>query len=175
MAKPKQETPPVADMFAELTIESDAPPTSGPESAGQQHLGGKTQELAPEEEVADVTGAKAPKKRAKAREVPEKAPEITDLSEGTAPPQAKEFGEMEFQTITLNPNNLRFIPGPKRNRLSVLKNWCQNNLAAGYKPLPNGLTWMFELEEDAQKFNKAWNSRVAEKRDEDAVDGAFYA
>jgi len=161
---PKTETPPVADMFKELdeadtaALDVNVTPESGPESAGQPHLGGKTQKPEPAKVVADVAGTQK---------------EIKDLSEGTNAPSMTQLGEMEFFTITLNVDNLRFIPGRKEHRLNVLREWCRDELAGEWKPLPNGLTWLFRVEEDSIKFNKAWNSRKIEQ-EEDLIDGAYY-
>lgn len=164
-AKPAAEQNEIESMFKEL--EKDAEPTSGPESVNQPHLGGRTQKLEPEEVVSNVSGEKALPSVKKP-----KPKEVLDLSEGEASVSSV-GGEMDFHTITLNVDNLRFIPGPKFNRLKVLRDWCDSNCAAGWKPEKSGLTWFFETESDAVKFNEAWNSRKIEVK-EDLTDGAFY-
>ena len=152
---------PVTDMFAELENAKEEP-TSGPEAANQPQLGGKPQKPKPEMVAADLEGAKVPKA---------KAP-ITDLSEGTDP--ATSVGELDFHTVTIIDKNIKFIPGQKKFRMQVLREWCKDNCKGGWKPMKNGLTWFFDLEEDASAFNEAWNSRELPDQERDVTDGAFY-
>lgn len=153
----------LTDMFAELENAREEP-TSGPEAVNQPQLGGKPQKLKPEMVAADLEGGKAPKPKAKAP--------VTDLSEGTDP--AASVGELDFHTVTIIDKNIRFIPGQKKFRMRVLREWCEENCKGGWKPMKNGLTWFFDLEEDASAFNESWNSRELPDQEPDVTDGMFY-
>ena len=99
-----------------------------------------------------------PAKRAPAKDVSPSAP-LPETITGETQQQAQ-AGEMNFQAVSLNPDNLKFIPGPVMKRAEVLKAWCKTHCTAGWKMMPGGFSWLFDNAEDAAAFDRAWNSRV---------------
>ncbi|MCG8434510.1 MAG: hypothetical protein MJA83_10805 [Gammaproteobacteria bacterium] len=71
----------------------------------------------------------------------------------------EEAGEMEMYPVKLTAKNIKFIPGPVKGRMDVLRAWCKENCKGKYKPLSGGFDWLFTNPADAEAFTKAWNSR----------------
>ena len=88
----------------------------------------------------------------------------------TAPPAAadegEESGELQMHPVRLTAKNIKFIPGPVKDRMTVLRAWCKGHCKGQWQALGGGFDWLFTDPADAAAFTKAWNSRKSADKEE---------